>query len=303
MCDKVKFQSLELDQKYTVQQIDKPFKTKFGDSCILEVSEEKSDETFELFALDRGYVYNEKDNSFIKPSKTTKHAFEGEVQSHEFAIIDKNDPVVQMENMKKRVTVLLERYLKEFSGCKFHFGFSIELYKAVGEPYEDLKILVPLSAKSSKITHKGEIRKALRIQKEDILRKIDRYTNQGSGWTISRIRNHFINTYRYKPLRGKSYIPLPKSIQNRKATINIRNKDDKCFIYCLGRRFDPNPQKDHLEKCNKHLKKTCEELGFDKLKHQSKQLIFPKLKNNLVLQLIFMGIMTETYILLKLMKI
>src|SRR5437867_4592626 len=127
----------------------------------------KNDEKFDNY-LERGYVYNEQDNSFIKPSKKTKNAFEGEVQSHEFAIVNKNDPVVQMENMKKRVTVLLERYLKEFNGCKFHIGFSVRFQK-----YEDGdvvgKISVPLSAKSSKITHKSEIRKALRIQKEDIL--------------------------------------------------------------------------------------------------------------------------------------
>ena len=98
MCDKVKFQSLEPDQKYTVQQIGKPFKTKFGDSwkiktikifkfqsldldqayivhkydepfktiygdsCILEVSEEGSDQTFELFAtiLLMKYIIDEK---------------------------------------------------------------------------------------------------------------------------------------------------------------------------------------------------------------------------------------------------
>src|SRR5437867_8820006 len=127
----------------------------------------KNDEKFDHY-LERGYVYNEQDNSFIKPSKKTKSSFEGEVQSHEFAIVNKNDPELQMENMKKRVTVLLERYLKEFNGCKFHFGFSVRFHK-----YEDgdvvEKISVPLSAKSSKITHKSEIRKALRIQKEDIL--------------------------------------------------------------------------------------------------------------------------------------
>ena len=125
------------------------------------------------------------------------------------------------------------------------------------------KNTVTLSAKSSRITHKTEMRKALKFQK-DIFRKIDRFTNQGLGWSINRIANNFINAYIYKPLRGESYIPLPKSIQNRKATINIKNNDDKCFIYCLGRRFDPNRQKDHLEKCSKHLKETCKKLGFDK---------------------------------------
>ena len=74
------------------------------------------------------------------------------------------------------------------------------------------KITVPLSSKSLKITRKSEIRKALKNHKEDILRKIDRYINLGSGWAIGSIKNHFINIYRYKPLRGKSYIPVPKSI-------------------------------------------------------------------------------------------
>ena len=95
---------------------------------------------------------------------------------------------------------------------------------------------------------------------------------------IGRIIKKIINTYIYKPLRGKSYISLPKSIQNRKARINIKNNDDKCFIYCLGRRFDPNPQKDHLEKCNKHLKKTCENLGFGKIKTPVKVTAIPRIK-------------------------
>ena len=60
--DKVKFQSLELDQTYQVQQYDKIYKTPYGDSCILLVSEEKSEEPFELFAtkLLTKYIQTEK---------------------------------------------------------------------------------------------------------------------------------------------------------------------------------------------------------------------------------------------------
>ena len=36
-----------------------------------------------------------------------------------------------------------------------------------------------------------------------------------------------------KSALGKSYIELPKVIQNKKATINIKNDDDKCFDYAL----------------------------------------------------------------------
>jgi hypothetical protein len=46
----IKFQSLELDQEYQVQSYSESFKTKFGESMILLVSEKESDETFELYA-------------------------------------------------------------------------------------------------------------------------------------------------------------------------------------------------------------------------------------------------------------
>src|SRR6267154_2211020 len=178
------------------------------------------------------------------------------------------------KKMEKRVTVLLERYLKEFDGCKFHIGFTIKFYK----PSNGNTITIIQSAKATEISHKSEIRKAPRDQKKDNLRKIDRFTNKGSGWSISRIKTHFINMHRLKPLRGKSFIQLPDSIQNRKATINIKNEDDKCFIYCLGRKFDPNPQNGHLEKCNKYLKETCENLGFDKIKTPVKVSDIPKIE-------------------------
>lgn len=37
----------------------------------------------------------------------------------------------------------------------------------------------------------------------------------------------------YQLALGKSYIPLPDSIANKKACINIKNNDDKCFDWCL----------------------------------------------------------------------
>ena len=33
--------------------------------------------------------------------------------------------------------------------------------------------------------------------------------------------------------RGRSYIDSPESLKNKKATINPKNNDDKCFQYAL----------------------------------------------------------------------
>ena len=119
----------------------------------------KYDEKFNNYCK-RGYIYSENDNSFIKPSTKTKEAFEGEAQSHELAIVDKEDPEIQMEKMKKRITILLERRLKKFKGAKFNIGFEVKFYKLI-DGNVDEKITALLSAKSSRITHKSEIRKAL----------------------------------------------------------------------------------------------------------------------------------------------
>jgi hypothetical protein len=98
---------------------------------------------------------------------------------------------------------------------------------------------------------------ALKKQNEEIKRRIDRYTVGGSGWAVEEVERHYVTLSKYKPLAARSYIPLPAEIQNKKATINIKNNDDKCFMYCLGRALDPNPEKCHLELVSKHLKDVC----------------------------------------------
>jgi hypothetical protein len=43
----------------------------------------------------------------------------------------------------------------------------------------------------------------------------------------------FIDIYKTKALNGKSYIPLPEWVANKKAVINIKNDDNNCFIYSV----------------------------------------------------------------------
>ena len=50
MSNIVKFQSLELNHQYEVKSYSELFKTDYGDCYVLLISEEESDETFELYA-------------------------------------------------------------------------------------------------------------------------------------------------------------------------------------------------------------------------------------------------------------
>lgn len=63
--------------------------------------------------------------------------------------------------------------------------------------------------------------------------RIAKWMGEGSGWTVNSITSHELKVSRYNTCKGGSYIELPKELRNsRKGLINIKNDDDKCFLYC-----------------------------------------------------------------------
>ena len=63
--------------------------------------------------------------------------------------------------------------------------------------------------------------------------------------TESKIRFHSVikfelHTVSYKPLKGETYIPLRKELADKKAIINMKNKDYKCFLWCVLRTLHPS---------------------------------------------------------------
>lgn len=67
-----------------------------------------------------------------------------------------------------------------------------------------------------------------------IFRDVEEFEEQDSGWSLHSIINIQINSNSFNPLRsGTSYIPLPKFIEKRKACINVRNYDKKCFKWAV----------------------------------------------------------------------
>ena len=82
---------------------------------------------------------------------------------------------------------------------------------------------------------------------------IDVWINNGSGWIIELIESQYINISTYRPSSGSSYMDLPVELKNpRKGPINIKSKDQKCFLWCHVRHI--NPSKEHSESITKEDK-------------------------------------------------
>ena len=81
---------------------------------------------------------------------------------------------------------------------------------------------------------------------EKALEKMATCQNSGNGWRLYNIISLELHTVGYTPLRGETYIALPKELANKNAIINMQNKDNKCFLWCVLRALNPcekNPQR------------------------------------------------------------
>jgi len=83
----------------------------------------------------------------------------------------------------------------------------------------------------------------------------------GSGWRFVAVQKLDINTVKYQPLKGSSYIPLPKYLADKKAIINLKNEDNQCFKCCLARAL--NPVGRDSERVTKELRKQTEDLNWN----------------------------------------
>jgi len=154
--------------------------------------------------------------------------------------------------LEHRVKVKILKSLKEMRGIKFNTGLDVVFSKQDKDGRLIIQVFYIVS-KARTITNESEIEGALSAHNHELLSKIDRYKTGGSGWTVDEIQRHYITISTHAPLAAKTYVPLPPCIQSRKATINIKNDDNKCFTYCLGRALDPNPETQHLERVTIHL--------------------------------------------------
>ena len=101
---------------------------------------------------------------------------------------------------------------------------------------------------------------------DKIEEKIQKLENApGTGWHFHSVINLEIHTVEWDPLKGSSYIDLPKKLKDKKAITNIKNNDDKCFLWCVLRAL--NPVKMNKEIIDGTLKSKIDTLNMKDIKY------------------------------------
>ena len=84
---------------------------------------------------------------------------------------------------------------------------------------------------------------------EEEIQKIE--DAEGSGWVFVEVEKLVLHTTRWDPINAGSYIELPTALKNKKAIINMKNQDEKCFMWSVLRAL--NPKDNHPERVDKDL--------------------------------------------------
>ena len=88
-------------------------------------------------------------------------------------------------------------------------------------------------------TKSKDVKVILSQMLKEIMETLANYQRNGSGWNFKEVNSLEIHIVDYKRVKGSSYIPLPEFIKRKNAIINIKNKDNKCFLWSVLRYLHP----------------------------------------------------------------
>ena len=168
----------------------------------------------------------------------TNQAFRGYAMLYKVGIIETKDSIV--EASKSSIKNLFSDLLNETKGFKYQITVKdlLKKYKLNGNTEFALGYFNSVT--------KTVINQRFRVENsfQEILYMIDVWINNGSGWIVESIESQYINISTYRLLSGSSYMDLPVELKSpRKGLINVKNKDQKCFLWCHVRHI--NPSKEH----------------------------------------------------------
>ena len=112
-------------------------------------------------------------------------------------------------------------------------------------------------------TDESELYDEMKEEIEEEIQKVQE--TEGSGWQFLKVIKLVLHTTRWEPLYGGSYIPLDPYLANKKAIINMKNEDDKCFMWSVLRALYPKDK--NAERIDNDLKSKQDSINMKGIRY------------------------------------
>ncbi|CAB3997853.1 Hypothetical predicted protein [Paramuricea clavata] len=188
----------------------------------------------------------------------TKHGIKKKVKTYVINPNSAYDPAYFLTITKDEVTTLIN---SETEPKNVSISLACEIVRNDPKTGEEVSTVAHFRSKTHKLIGIDDAEEVLSIMKEKMLKSFSEYQKRGSGWTIGRVDLLEIRIGEFRPLRGKRHEPLPESIKRRKAIVNMKINDDKCFKWAVTRAL--NPINIHPERISKELEEQSKKLKWE----------------------------------------
>ena len=145
---------------------------------------------------------------------------------------ERYDMLIFFSNVRDRLRNYLQSRARELGGIKWNLCVQVEMGRddahevSTTSPYFRSRTYITLSGEG---LNEHDLNEALQKMFESLIK----FMGEGSGWYVKKVLKLEIQTIVYKPLCGSAYLPLPWTLSKSGSLLNINNRDDKCFLYCL----------------------------------------------------------------------
>ncbi|XP_028419265.1 PR domain zinc finger protein 10-like [Dendronephthya gigantea] len=126
----------------------------------------------------------------------------------------------------------LSKELVKQRGIKWFISIKVRFIKPKRDG-EDVATEPHFRSHCMRTVSQHEIESQLTEAKQKTIQSLVLFQKEGSGWILDEILHLDLSIAQYSPVKGSSYIPLPSKLKTKKAIINVKNSDNKCFMWFI----------------------------------------------------------------------
>ena len=138
------------------------------------------------------------------------------------------------QKTKSKFAEVIENEIKTLKSVKTQFALDVKFSTTRDDEKQEMKRYFKQS--NTMVFNRNNaatVSDVLRRSIDEFKGEIEVWSQRGSGWVVEAVLKAYINVAQYQPFRGGSYMPLPKKLQNKKAIINVQNRDNQCLRWSL----------------------------------------------------------------------
>ena len=185
--------------------------------------------------------------------RTVRSSIGNTFSSIEIPVDNDTDLLEFLARVKDEIEGLIVAQLGERGALKFYLTVKTQLSRTSTDGLE--QITTPYFCSIPVIVLQStDIGDEIDIAGHRIKELLATHESQGSGFKLDSISDCQLHVATYDKIGGSSYLPLPKFVQIKRATINIKNNDLNCLQYSvLYTKLQPANHPDRVHHYTKHL--------------------------------------------------